>query len=240
MELPYWDAQEFFEALALPNRYQETSLFAREISDDFIDEIFRIWPSWPSTASAARLTCLSAGREGQHGSADATAFVHRSSRWIDHHRHRLERRGQSAGGSTIISNGSAMCRTTSSRCLVSPGAIYNFPDPGLENHATAYWGNNLPASVADQESLRSAFRVHAAAKPGNCPLARPRQASERRMLPTAHSRWAGCRRTMLPERSVTGRGQFSIVLIILKFIRGQLPIYLPTLHRWDVLWLTMS
>ena len=31
-----------------------------------------------------------------------------------------------------------------STMLGNPGSYYNFPDPGLENHATAYWGNNLP------------------------------------------------------------------------------------------------
>jgi hypothetical protein len=31
-----------------------------------------------------------------------------------------------------------------STMLGNPGSYYNFPDPGLENHATAYWANNLP------------------------------------------------------------------------------------------------
>ena len=97
VELPYWDAQEFFEVIGSPNRYQETSLFAREISDDFIGAIFGVWPSWPGTASAARLT-LSAGRQGQYGSLRRHGLRAPFVSMDRHHRHRLERRGQSAGG----------------------------------------------------------------------------------------------------------------------------------------------
>ena len=30
-----------------------------------------------------------------------------------------------------------------SAMLGNPGSYYNFPDPGLANHAEAYWGSNL-------------------------------------------------------------------------------------------------
>ena len=82
LELPYWDAQEFFEIQSLPNRYQETSLFAGEVSDDFIDEIFRIWPTWPGTVSAARLTAYRVGGKVNTVAPDAMAFVHRTYRWL--------------------------------------------------------------------------------------------------------------------------------------------------------------
>jgi FAD binding domain/Berberine and berberine like len=143
VELPYWDAQEFFEVIGSPNRYQETSLFAREISDDFIGAIFGVWPSWPGTASAARLTCYRLGGKVNTVPSDATAFVHRSSRWI------VTTDIDWSGGDSpqVVDDNLKWQRDVQnhlSTMLGKPGSYYNFPDPGLENHATAYWGNNLP------------------------------------------------------------------------------------------------
>jgi FAD/FMN-containing dehydrogenase len=143
VELPYWDAQEFFEVIGSPNRYQETSLFAREISDDFIGAIFGVWPSWPGTASAARLTCYRLGGKVNMVPSDATAFVHRSSRWI------VTTDIDWSGGDSpqVVDDNLKWQRDVQnhfSTMLGNPGSYYNFPDPGLENHATAYWGNNLP------------------------------------------------------------------------------------------------
>jgi FAD/FMN-containing dehydrogenase len=139
--LPYWDAQEFFELEVAPNRYQETSLFAPEVSDDFIDEIFRILPTWPGTVAGAELTAYRTGGKVNTVASDAMAFVHRSSKWIvttdigwtgresQHDLHtnlRWQRNVQN----------------TFSLMLGRPGSYYNFPDPGLDNHAQAYWGKN--------------------------------------------------------------------------------------------------
>jgi FAD/FMN-containing dehydrogenase len=142
LELPYWDAQEFFEVEALPNRYQETSLFAREVSDDFIAEIFRIWPTWPGTVSAARLTCYRVGGKVNTVAPDATAFVHRSYRWI------VTTDIDWGGGDSqqaVDDNlkWQRQVQNTFSMMLGRPGSYYNFPDPGLENHARAYWGDNF-------------------------------------------------------------------------------------------------
>jgi len=142
LELPYWDAQEFFEVVGLPNRYQETSLFAREVSDGFIDEIFRIWPTWPGTVSAARLTAYRVGGKVNTVPPDATAFVHRSYRWI------ITTDIDWSGGDSqqhIDDNlkWQRNVQNTFSMMLGRPGSYYNFPDPGLDNHARAYWGNNF-------------------------------------------------------------------------------------------------
>lgn len=142
-ELPYWDAQEFFEVIGSPNRYQETSLFAREISDDFIGAIFGVWPSWPGTASAARLTCYRLGGKVNTVPSDATAFVHRSARWI------VTTDIDWSGGDSpqVVDDNLKWQRDVQnhfSTMLGNPGSYYNFPDPGLENPAPAYWGTNLP------------------------------------------------------------------------------------------------
>ena len=142
LELPYWDAQEFFEERAYPNRYQETSLFARDITDDFIYQLFQIWPTWPKTVSAARLTAYRVGGKVNTVAPDAMAFVHRNYQWMvttdidwsDPWATRT-RRGTSPG--------SGVCTTPSVRLLGGPGSYQNFPDPALDDHAKAYWGSNL-------------------------------------------------------------------------------------------------
>jgi FAD/FMN-containing dehydrogenase len=142
LELPYWDAQEFFEIKALPNRYQETSLFAREVSDGFIDEIFRIWPTWPGSVAAARLSAYRLGGKVNTVAPDAMAFVHRSSRWL------ISTDIDWSGGDSqqhIDENlkWQRNVHDTFSTMLGRPGSYQNFPDPGLDNHARAYWGNNF-------------------------------------------------------------------------------------------------
>jgi hypothetical protein len=129
LELPYWDAQEFFEVRSLPNRYQETSLFARAVSDDFIGEIFRVWPFWPGTVAAARLTAYRVGGKVNTVAPDATAFVHRSSRWM------ITTDIDWSGGDSqqVIDANLKWQRIVQNMFyekLGSPGSYYNFPDPG--------------------------------------------------------------------------------------------------------------
>jgi FAD/FMN-containing dehydrogenase len=141
-ELPYWDAQEFFEVIGSPNRYQETSLFADKISDEFIGAFFGVWPSWPGTALAARMTCYRTGGKVNTIRSDATAFVHRSSRWI------VTTDIDWSGGDSqqVVDDNLKWQRDVQnhfSAMLGNPGSYYNFPDPGLKNPAQAYWGSNL-------------------------------------------------------------------------------------------------
>jgi FAD/FMN-containing dehydrogenase len=141
-ELPYWDAQEFFEVLASPNRYQETSLFAPEVSDKVVDELFGMWKTWPGTVSAARWTFYRTGGKVNAVAPDAMAFVHRSSRWMV----TTDIDWSGSEGQQAIDTNLQWQRGVHdalNAILGRPGSYYNFPDPGLENHARAYWGNNL-------------------------------------------------------------------------------------------------
>jgi FAD/FMN-containing dehydrogenase len=140
-ELPSWDAQEFFEIQAVPNRYQETSLFAREVTDGFIDEIFRIWPTWPGSVAAARLSIYRLGGKVNTILPDATAYVHRAARWLVSTdidwtgREKQQDVDDNLKWQRNVHN-------TFSMMLGRPGSYQNFPDPGLDNHAIAYWGSN--------------------------------------------------------------------------------------------------
>jgi FAD/FMN-containing dehydrogenase len=140
--LPYWDAQDFFEIEAIPNRYQETSLFAGEVSDTFFATMFDILPTWSATASAARMTAYRVGGKVNKVAPADTAFVHRTSRWI------VTTDIDWSGGASqqVIDDNLEWQRylqKSLSTILGNPGSYYNFPDPGLENPAQAYWGGNL-------------------------------------------------------------------------------------------------
>jgi FAD/FMN-containing dehydrogenase len=146
-ELPYWDAQEFFEEVSLPNRYQETSLFAREIPDSVIDLLFGIWPSWPGNTVGARVTVYRTGGKVNAVPADATAFVHRASKWM------LTTDIDWSGGDSaqVVATNLRWQRAVHNAfadLLGKPGSYYNFPDPGLPDHARAYWGSNFERLVA--------------------------------------------------------------------------------------------
>ena len=142
MELPYWDAQEFFEVRGYPNRYHENSLFAREVSDDFIGEIFRIWPTWPNNISAARLTAYRVGGKVNTYAPDAMAFVHRSSRWMITTDIDWSETGRAPDIDANLKWQKDVFDAFSV-LLGRPGSYQNFPDPALDNHAKAYWGTNF-------------------------------------------------------------------------------------------------
>ncbi|MEJ0077244.1 MAG: FAD-binding oxidoreductase [Alphaproteobacteria bacterium] len=147
LELPYWGAQEFFEIIGSPNRYQETSVYAREVSDDFIGAIFGVWPSWPGTVSAARLSAYRLGGQVNTLPSDAMAYVHRSARWL------VSTDIDWSGGDSpqVVDDNLKWQRDVHnhfSAMLGNRGSYYNFPDPGLENHARAYWGTNLERLAA--------------------------------------------------------------------------------------------
>ena len=74
------------------------------------------------------------------------AFVHRSSRWI------ITTDIDWGGGDTpqhIDENlkWQRLVHDIFFMTLGRPGSYYNFPDPGLANHARAYWGSNLAQLV---------------------------------------------------------------------------------------------
>ena len=143
LELPYWDAQEFFEERAYPNRYQETSLFARDITDDFIAKMFDDWfYTRPQTIQALRATVYRVGGKVNEIEPDATAFVHRKPYkwmittdldWSNPHDPNLP--GNLAHQRKM--------QNAFSDLLGNPGSYQNFPDPGLKDPAAAYWGSNL-------------------------------------------------------------------------------------------------
>jgi hypothetical protein len=104
--------------------------------------MFRIWPSWPGSVAAARLSAYRLGGTVNTFAPDAMAFVHRSSKWM------ITTDIDWSGGDSRQSIHDNLkwqrnVQNTFSVMLGRPGSYYNFPDPGLENHAWAYWGKNF-------------------------------------------------------------------------------------------------
>jgi FAD/FMN-containing dehydrogenase len=145
-ELLYWDAQEFFDEISSPNRYQETSLFTRAVPDNVIDELFRMWRTWPGTVKGAHWTLYRTGGKVNAVAPGAMAFVHRSSQWM------ITTDIDWTGAETEQAVSANLqwqraVHNTLSEMLGRMGSYYNFPDPALENHARAYWGSNLAQLV---------------------------------------------------------------------------------------------
>jgi hypothetical protein len=141
LELPYWDAQEFFEERAYPNRYQETSLFASENLGRLAGEIFNRLQAWPKNVSAARVTVYRVGGQVNKYKPPDMAFVHRTYQWMV----TTDLDWSSADDPHLAENLKWQRDTTDafSRTLGQPGSYQNFPDPGLKNHTKAYWGDNF-------------------------------------------------------------------------------------------------
>jgi FAD/FMN-containing dehydrogenase len=152
VELPYWDAQEFAEIEATPNRYQETSLFAEELSDRVIRSALRLSRTLPRPGAEARLTFFLTGGRMNRVKSDATAFVHRSSRWLIN-----TILGWKGGDDPAdYLKWQRTVHDSLRRLLGGAGCYQNFPDPGLDDHAVAYWG----ADLARLSKVKAAYDPH--------------------------------------------------------------------------------
>ncbi len=140
LELPYWQAQEFFGIGAVPNRYQEASLFADELSDALIEEAFSLSRTLPNTVARARLTFFLTGGRVNKIQPDATAFVHRSSQWLINPVVDEWPRGGNVDDDLTWQR---KVLNTFSGILGRRNSYQNFSDPELDDHAQAYWGTNL-------------------------------------------------------------------------------------------------
>jgi hypothetical protein len=72
----------------------------------------------------------------------ATAYVHRTARWLVS----TDIDWSGADSPQVVNDNLDWQRNVHDRfsmMLGRPGSYYNFPDPGLANHAKAYWGSNL-------------------------------------------------------------------------------------------------
>jgi FAD/FMN-containing dehydrogenase len=146
-ELPYWDAQDLLSEPGLPEYFQERSRFFNEsIGGDDVAEIFKWLRRWPGTAAATSFKLFETGERVNAIAPAASAFVHRSSRW-------LASIGLVWDGSTPAD---AVQRNLEWQSkfyeaiapLAQGGAYQNFIDPSLRDWKSAYYGANLARLVS--------------------------------------------------------------------------------------------
>ena len=172
LPLPYWQAQDFLDIVAVPNRYQETSLFAGKLTDKFIQTAFGLVRTWPGTVKGARVTFSLMGGRVNKFKSDATAFVHRSSQWLVNPA--LDWTDCNNHGD-ILDNlkWQRDMQTALSGCMRGSGSYQNFPDPELDNRAEAYWGANYWRLSDVKRRIDPDLVFTPAAKAGNNPLESP-------------------------------------------------------------------
>jgi FAD/FMN-containing dehydrogenase len=141
-ELRYWDAQKLLEDNDPPTCFQERSALLRSaLDEDALGLAFQYLRAWPGTDGAADLRFFQTGGKMNAVAADATAFVHRQSRWlldIGLSWSAMERR-------EVVARSRAWQDRfyEAMRPFSTGGAYQNFADPSLQDWRAAYYGDNL-------------------------------------------------------------------------------------------------
>lgn len=140
---PYWEAQSFLSEPGTPAYYQEKSRFFNQAIDHAtIATVFRWLHRYPKTAHEAAFKLFQTGGRTNDVRPDATAFVHRQSRWLSS----IELFWKSTTPPDALQHNLAWL--TDFYAAIVPmakgGAYQNFIDPSLTDWKTAYHGTNLP------------------------------------------------------------------------------------------------
>ena len=144
-ERSYWDGQAFLADAGEPAWFRERSAFLGTApSRDFLAAGIDAMASWPGTGAAANLVFFQTGGRINEIAADATAFVHRDSHWLnvvnlswsedDLSRPHVVRHAmdwQDALYGEVNGGGGGR-------------AFQNFPDASLVDWRQRYYGANLP------------------------------------------------------------------------------------------------
>lgn len=141
--LPYWEGQYFLAEEGTPACYQSRSRFVDSSLPDAFIAVVRQWMNrWEPVQGGAYLSLFLTGGAINDVPADATAFVHRWSRWLfdlgigwdptqSPQSKRRAHRWQDGCYAALVP-------------IAGGGAFQNFVDPSLEDWETAYYGSNLP------------------------------------------------------------------------------------------------
>jgi berberine-like enzyme len=154
-QMAYWDGQAFLEEEGPPDHYQERSRFFGPMPDGAISTIFDWARRWPGSSETAEVKFFQTGDRMNTVPSDATAFVHRDSRWL---------------GSISVNWGTQDSQRIVQANLdwqaglygelltfTSGGAYQNFPDPSLTDWQQSYYGNNLKRLEAIKSSVDPRF-----------------------------------------------------------------------------------
>ncbi|MEP9374684.1 FAD-binding oxidoreductase [Mesorhizobium sp. KR1-2] len=148
-ELGYWEGQDFLAEPGAPALFRERSTFLPAAPDAaFLKKAFGHLQRWPGTGAHGDLFFFQTGGRINEVPSDATAFVHRSSRWLsvvgiswsedDVARPEIARRAGAWQDEFYAGLGD----------LGGVGAFQNFPDIALVDWRQRYYGANLDRLMA--------------------------------------------------------------------------------------------
>jgi FAD/FMN-containing dehydrogenase len=138
----YWEAQKLLEEHDAPSYFQERSAFLSSgLGDEAIDLAFGHLHAWPGTSGRADLRFFQTGGKINEPAADATAFAHRTSRWLLD----VGLYWSAADRADVVArNRDWQDRFYEAMRRFSTGGAYqNFADPSLQDWRTAYYAGNL-------------------------------------------------------------------------------------------------
>ncbi len=138
----YWQGQDLISEPGLPEFYQERSRFFDEaMSGDDVATIFAWLRRWPATVKSAAFKMFQTGGRVNATPPGATAFVHRSSRWLSSVSVNWE--DDTPAGEVARNLDWQSGFYDAIVPLAKGGAYQNFIDPSLRDWKSAYYGSNL-------------------------------------------------------------------------------------------------
>lgn len=144
-ERPYWDGQEFLAEEGEPAFYRERSTFHPATpTRAFLEQAIEQMARWPGTGASANLVFFQTGGRVNAVPADATAFVHRDSRWLS--TVNLSWSASDAARADVVRAATKWQDDLYGvvKAAGTSGAFQNFPDSSLVDWRERYYGANLP------------------------------------------------------------------------------------------------
>lgn len=141
-ETEYWNGQLFLWEYLDPLRFHESSAFLpRAPTRDLVELAFEYLSSWPGTSGEADVRFFQTGGAVNDVSADATAFVHRDSRWLMV----VGLTWDQAEQNEIVQRNLEWQRRgyRSMQPFSTGGSYQNLTDPTLDNWQDCYYGSNF-------------------------------------------------------------------------------------------------
>ncbi len=140
--LPFWEAKAFLAKVSPPVYQAERTRYAySDFAVEACDKVLETLRAWPGTSGEARWSAHLMGKTVDNVGRRNTAYVHRGAKY-------LTMTGVTWGKSDADSRVQASLSWldglhTEMERYTSGESSQNWPDPGLEDYAMAYFGENL-------------------------------------------------------------------------------------------------
>jgi FAD/FMN-containing dehydrogenase len=142
-EVAYWEGQNFLLDPGAPAYFRERSAFLRKAPDaEFLGKAFETLERWTGTGAHGDLFFFQTGGKINEIASDATAFVHRDSRWLSVVG--ISWSEDDAANPEVVRRASDWQDGLYDQVnrLGGTGAFQNFPDSALVDWRARYYGTN--------------------------------------------------------------------------------------------------